>query len=104
MLLYNVTLILEDSAAEEWLQWMQEAHLPAVMATGMFVSHRLLKVLDSPNEGVTYCAQYIAENLENYENYQTVYAPALQEDLNEKFKNRFVVYRTLMEFVPGFEL
>ena len=78
---------------------MQETHIPQVMATGMFLSHRLLKVLDSPNEGVTYCTQYIAENLENYETYQTVHAPALQEDLNERFKNRFVAYRTLMEFV-----
>ena len=101
MLLYNVTLILEDSVVEEWLQWMQETHIPQVMATGMFLSHRLLKVLDSPNEGVTYCTQYIAENLENYETYQTVHAPALQEDLNERFKNRFVAYRTLMEFVSA---
>lgn len=100
MLLYNVTLILEESAADEWLQWMQETHIPEVMATGMFVSNRLLKVLDSPNEGVTYCTQYVAESMENYDQYQQVYAPALQEDLNEKFKNRFVAYRTLMEFVP----
>jgi hypothetical protein len=99
MLLYNVTLILEESAAEEWLKWMQETHIPAVMATGMFVSNRLLKVLDSPNEGITYCSQYVAETQENYDQYQQVYAPALQADLNAKFENRFVAYRTLMEFV-----
>jgi len=100
MLLYNVTLILDDAAAEEWLQWMQEIHIPEVMATGMFVSNRLLKVLDSPNEGVTYCAQYVAETLENYNEYQSKFAPELQERLNSKFKNHFVAYRTLMEFVP----
>ena len=99
MLLYNVTLILEESAADEWLQWMQETHIPAVMATGMFVSNRLLKVLDSPNEGVTYCTQYVAETQENYDQYQQIYAPALQADSNAKFENRFVAYRTLMEFV-----
>ena len=99
MFLYNVTLILEDAAAEEWLQWMQEIHIPEVMATGMFVSNRLLKVVDSPNEGVTYCTQYVADSLENYNQYQEVFAPALQADLNEKFKNRFVAYRSLMEFV-----
>ncbi|WP_231490685.1 DUF4286 family protein [Pedobacter sp. Leaf170] len=99
MLLYNVTLILEETAAEEWFNWMTEIHIPAVMATGMFASHRLLKVVDSPNEGVTYCAQYVADSQENYNEYQEKYAPALQEDLNAKFKNRFVAYRTLMEFV-----
>jgi hypothetical protein len=99
MLLYNVTLIIEESAAAEWLQWMNEIHIPEVMATGKFVSNRLLKVLDSPNEGVTYCAQYVAESMEDYQAYQTDFAPALQADLQAKFENRFVAFRTLMEFI-----
>jgi len=99
MFLYNVTLILDDAAAEEWLQWMQDVHIPEVMATGMFISNRLLKVVDSPNEGVTYCAQYVAETLDHYNKYQEVFAPALQAELNERYKNRFVAYRSLMEFV-----
>ena len=99
MLLYNVTFIIEDSAAEEWLQWMGEKHIPEVLATGMFLSNRLLKVIDSPNEGVTYCSQYVAESIEDYETYQQQYAPALQEDLNSRFKNRFVTFRTLMEYI-----
>lgn len=99
MLLYNVTLIIDEEIATEWLQWMQEKHIPEVLATGMFESNRLLKVLDSPNEGVTYCAQYIVENLEKYNKYQAEFAPALQQDVNEKFKNRFVAYRTLMELI-----
>lgn len=99
MLLYNVTLIIEEAAAEEWLKWMQETHIPAVLATEKFVSNRLLKVIDSPNEGVTYCAQYVVENLVDYEDYQLNFAPALQADLQQKFENRFVAFRTLMEFV-----
>ncbi|WP_379088387.1 DUF4286 family protein [Pedobacter sp. UC225_65] len=99
MLLYNVTVIIEDAAQEEWLQWMQEIHIPAVMETGKFVSNRLLRVVDSPNEGVTFCVQYIAENLAEYEDYQLNHAPALQAELQTKFENRFVAFRTLMEFV-----
>lgn len=99
MLLYNVTLMIEESAAQEWLQWMQGTHIPEVMATGQFVSNRLLKVLDSPNEGVTYCAQYIAENEAAYNQYKSKFAPALQAKLQEKFANKVLAFRTLMEFV-----
>jgi len=99
MLLYNVTLIIDDSIAEEWLQWMKEVHIPQVMATEKFVSNRLLKVLDSPNEGVTYCAQYVIENEANYQDYQTNFAPALQAELQSKFEHKFVAFRTLMEFL-----
>ncbi|MBC7566290.1 MAG: DUF4286 family protein [Pedobacter sp.] len=99
MLLYNVTLIIEDAVSEKWLEWMQEIHIPKVMETGMFVSSRLLKVIDSPNEGVTFCTQYVAENLENYNTYQDKYAPSLQADLNDEFANQFVAFRTLMEYI-----
>ena len=99
MFLYNVTLIIEEAVADKWLTWMQEVHIPEVLATEMFVSSRLLKVVDSPNEGVTYCAQYVAETMENYLNYQENFAPALQADLNDKFANQFVAFRTLMEYV-----
>jgi hypothetical protein len=99
MLLYNVTVIIEDNAVAEWLSWMEETHIPAVMATGKFVSNRLLKVIDSPNEGSTYCTQYISESLADYEAYQLEFAPALQAELQHKFENRLVAFRTLMEFV-----
>ena len=99
MLLYNVTIIIEDSAVEEWLQFMNESHIPEVMATGKFVSNRLLKILDSPNEGVTFCSQYVVENLIDYEDYQQNFAPELQADLQQKFENKFVAFRSLMEFI-----
>jgi hypothetical protein len=99
MLLYNVTLIVEEASAEAWLQWMQEVHIPKVMDTGMFVSNRLLKVIDSPNEGVTYCSQYVAQSMEDYETYQAQFAPAIQEELGILFKDKFVAFRTLMEYI-----
>lgn len=99
MLLYNVTSIVEDAAADRWLKWMQEEHIPKVMESGKFVSYRLLKVLDSPNEGVTYCAQYVAESLADYEEYQQKYAPALQEEAFRQFENQALAFRTLMEYI-----
>ncbi|MCX2450563.1 DUF4286 family protein [Pedobacter sp. PLR] len=99
MLVYNVTSIIEDAAADRWLQWMQESHVPAVMATGKFVSHRLLKVVDSPNEGVTYCAQYEALDMDAYQDYQDNFAPALQAEVTAKFENQLVAFRTLMEII-----
>jgi hypothetical protein len=99
MLLYNVTSIIEDASADRWLQWMQESHIPAVMSTGKFVSQRLLRVLDSPNEGVTYCAQYVVDNMADYLDYQANHAPALQAETAANFENQAVSFRTLMEYV-----
>ena len=99
MILYNVTIILEADAEQEWLKWMKDEHVPEVMATNCFVSNRMLKVLDSPNEGVTYCMQYVAESQEAYHNYKETFAPALQAAAMKRFENKFVAFRTLMEYV-----
>jgi hypothetical protein len=99
MILYNVTAILDEEIQTDWLHWMKQQHIPEVMDTACFVSYRVLKVLDSPNEGVTYCIQYIADNIEDYNRYLMNFAPALRASFPERFSNKFVIYRTLMEFV-----
>jgi len=101
MILYNVTLILDANIEADWLDWMHTEHIAEVMATGCFSAKRMLKVLDSPNEGVTYCMQYIADNMEQYNRYQTEFAPTLQAKGLAQFENKFVAYRTLMESVHG---
>lgn len=99
MILYNVTVIMEEDIYDDWMNWMKKEHIPEVMATSMFVSYRMLKVVDSPNEGVTCCMQYIAESMEKYQEYQDKYAAALQASFPARFENKFVVYRTVMEFI-----
>ncbi|WP_276359100.1 DUF4286 family protein [Daejeonella sp. H1SJ63] len=99
MILYNVTIILDESIHNEWLNWMRSEHIPNVMNTGYFISNRLLKVLDSPNEGVTYCVQYIADTLEQINEYQQKHADAIQSDFPEQFLNKFVLFATSMEFI-----
>ncbi|KIO78005.1 hypothetical protein TH53_06135 [Pedobacter lusitanus] len=99
MLLYNVTLIIEEVSAAAWLQWMQEEHIPEVMSTGLFVSNRLLRVVDSPNEGVTYCAQYVLQSIEDYNAYQLKHADSFSAELNSRFKDKYVSFATLMEYI-----
>ena len=36
MIIYNITIKVDWSIAEEWLKWMQEKHLPEILATGCF--------------------------------------------------------------------
>ena len=78
---------------------MQTTHIEDVMETGCFVSNRILRVLDSPNEGITYCIQYIADTMEKYNEYQEKFAAKFQSDFPKQFSNKFVAFRTVMEFI-----
>lgn len=101
MILYNVNCHMEQSMAQEWLQWMQEVHIPEVMASGCFVSFRILKVLTnaSDDEGVNYSIQYDAASMEDYERYRQHFAPAMQQQTKERYGERVLAFRTLLEVI-----
>ncbi len=101
MILYNITVILEEEIEAAWLDWMRDVHTQKVMDTGLFASNRILKVLDSPNEGVTYCVQYIADTLEDYNKYEEKYSVLLQADCPSEFTNRFVFFSSVMKFISA---
>lgn len=101
MILYNVTIIIEESIHQPWLNWMQNVHIGEVMDTGCFASNRMLKVLDSPNEGITYCIQYLADSHEKYEQYKQNFSAELQANFPSEFTDKFVSFRTLMEFADA---
>jgi len=101
MILYNVTIILDDEIHHEWLNWMKTKQIPDVMNTGNFVSNRMLKVVDSPNEGVTYCVQYISDTFEKLNEFRQINEHLIQASTPEQFNNKLVVFQTVMEFIDN---
>ncbi|MCC6689969.1 MAG: DUF4286 family protein [Bacteroidia bacterium] len=99
MIVYSVTINIENDVHDEWLRWMKEMHIPAVMKTGCFINSKMLRLLSDEPQGQTYSMQYTANSMTDYETYITTHAPALRKDFNERFPNKFVAFRTLLEEV-----
>lgn len=99
MIIYNVTVKIEKDVEREWLHWMKTQHIPDVMSTGLFKEYRLGKVLMEDPEGTNYSIQYLCENMEKLHTYQEEHAKALQEEHTDRYKNKFVAFRTLLEVV-----
>jgi hypothetical protein len=101
MIIFNDTVIVEEAIHQSWLKWMQEVHIPSVMATGYFNSYQVLNVIDSPNEGVTYCIQYQTDSIESFNQFYTKHLHRLQDIHNRQFENQFVLFNTLMKTVEA---
>jgi len=99
MIILNETIIIDERINTEWLNWMKAVHIPAVMATGHFNSYQVLTVLSSPNEGITYCVQYKADNIEDYNAYNEKYATAIKNNHFKQFENKFVQFESLMQVI-----
>lgn len=98
--LYNVTVNVEASIEQEWLQWMKSTHIPSVLATGLFVENKVFKLLHDEDDGsVTYSVQYFALSVAHVNEYLEKHAPALIKAHMDRYKDRHVAFRTLMQQV-----
>lgn len=95
---YNVTIIIDHSVHNEWVEWMKNEHIPEVMATGKFTSWKMLRIIEDHNpDGMTYAIQYHAPDMEAYVAYQQECASALQQKTQNLFGGKFAAFRTLLE-------
>jgi len=98
--LYNITTKVTPTIAEDWLHWMQEEHIPAILSTGLFTEHRLFRLLDQDDsEGPTYSLQLTAGDRNQYEAYLQQFASELRAATYQKWGNQFISFRSLLEFV-----
>ena len=97
MIIYNVTITLESSIHDDWLNWMQTTHIPAVMNTGYFEEYKLCKVL--VNDELTYAIQYLCKDHNTLEEYQQKLAPKLQQEHRLRYDGKFAAFRTLLQII-----
>ena len=103
MIIYNVTINIEESISHEWLYWIQKTHIPEVMKTGIFISAKMTRVMiEEQMGGITYSIQYLCESKSKLDEYQVQFAPKLQEKHTQKFRGKFVAFRTLLEVINDF--
>jgi hypothetical protein len=100
MIVYNVTVNIDDSVRDEWLNWMKTIHIPDIMNTGLFKEYKILRLLQpKPDDGDTFAIQYFAESMEDYEKYLNEYAPKLQEIHSKKYQDKFHAFRSILETI-----
>tara|TARA_B110000046_G_scaffold173759_1_gene196673 strand:+ start:24015 stop:24320 length:306 start_codon:yes stop_codon:yes gene_type:complete len=100
MIVYSVTVNIDNSIHKDWLAWIKNKHIPDVMATGYFSEHRMLKVISRQDdeEGISYNIQYTCASMADLHQYQVQKAPALQKEHQNRYEGKFAAFRTLLEF------
>lgn len=102
MILYNVTVSIDPTISDEWLEWMRSKHIPDVMSTGCFVESRISRVHGEEEEGVTYAITYLSPSEQKMNEYKDIHAPKMQREHSEKFNGKFAAFRTLLTVIEEF--
>ena len=100
MIVYNVTIKVDLSIANEWLTWLQEEHVAEVLETGCFTDAKIMKLLEvDDSDGPTFAIQYFAENRSRYDLYIEKFAGLMRQKSFDKWGNKFIAFRSLMQVV-----
>lgn len=100
MLIYNVTINIDESVHDKWLEWMRDKHIPDMLETGKFSHAKMVKVLvEEDMGGITYSIQYTTQDRITLEAYYREDADRLRADAQKMFPNKFVAFRTELEVI-----
>ena len=103
MIIYNVTINIHEEIHDQWLLWMNNVHIPEVMATGKFSSARLVRVhVDQPIEGIAFAAQYTADDHDKLQQYYAEDAPRLRQEGLKLWGDKALYFRTELEVISEF--
>jgi len=99
MYIYNVTINIEESIHDHWLEWMKMEHVPAMLATGKFSKALLTRVIvEEEMGGITYSVQYTTDSKETLQKYYSENAAQLRAQ-SKPFEGKFVAFRTELEII-----
>ncbi len=101
MYIYNVTVNIDDSVHDEWLDWMKNEHIPQMLGLGKFTNALMSKVMAQGDSGTTYSIQYQTDSKETLDKYYKEDADLLRQEGFKKFGDKFVAFRTELDVVSN---
>lgn len=100
MIIYNVTTNIHESVKDQWLKWMQEKHIPEILATQKFSSARIVRVMiEEEMGGITYSVQYVTDSKETLERYYIEDEPKFHQEALRLFADKLLSFRTELELI-----
>ena len=105
MYIYNVTINIDESVHDKWLEWMHKKHIPAMIATGKFSKALMSRVMiNEEMGGLTYSIQFTTDSKKTLEKYLKEDANKFRNEAQQLFPNKFVTFRTELQVVKEFEI
>ena len=100
MIIYNVTIKIQESIKQDWLHWLKEEHINDIISTGCFTHAVVLQLLEvDDTEGPTFAIQYFAESKGLYNNYIENHAATMRQKAFAKWGDKFIAFRSVMQVV-----
>lgn len=94
MYLYNISLIVEENQHDLFIDWLKQEWFPSLET-----KTNLLKMINSPHEGHTYCVQMTVKNEEEISSFQQQYLSVLQQHIAVNHNEKVFIFDSVMQYL-----
>lgn len=100
MLIFNTTYKVAGSITEKWISWVQQNHIPFMLADKQFSRPQIAKIVGSDDEqGVSYSVQFHITDMPSLMNWHKQNATEFQKHFQSAFGNDVQFFTTVLELV-----
>jgi hypothetical protein len=100
MLIFNTTYKVATNQNENWLEWMNNQHIPFMLKSGLFAKPQIAKVLGSEDEeGISFSVQFHILDMDSLMSWHRENAVLFQKNCSDKFGNEVIFFTTVLELI-----
>jgi len=99
MYIYNITFNVDKEIEKDWLNYVKETFIPAMLKSGLLHTALTSKIMIDEAQGNSYSIQFSANNKEDLDNFiQNELYPLLNQ-LHLKFSPKMVYFATELDVI-----
>lgn len=99
MILYNITCIIEDDLANDFVGYLKDNYLDKYAPNPVISQIKLFRVLNSPNEGVSLSLQIEFSDEQQAKALKEELILPLQTLMQSNYRNRLFIFDTSMALI-----
>lgn len=99
MIIYSVTTAMDESIEDKWLDFMQTSHLSLIMETGFFKDYRLVRIIPSQGEDISYNLQLRCDSHAQLTEFRSKHEVMLEKVVRLNFEGKYATFQSVLEQV-----
>jgi len=99
MILYNLTFNVEDDVKDDWLDYMKNRFIPAMLESGLLTMPVLSELLLDEPQGTSYALHFQVNDMEDLRRFQRKEWRPILEALYKQFGDKVVFFPTEMKVI-----
>ena len=102
MVLVNETFSVDINHSDDWIKWIQEQYIPALVESKLLENCILSRVQNSQIQGAeSFALQFVVTNESKLTIWKENLDPELKQKLNAKFAGRYASFQTFLNIISN---